>query len=119
MFSLTETGVWVPLVLLRLSSPDARLVSRAAIGGPSACGILRAMHYDDLGLADLKLDQKNPRHAPVAGQRETINALIDEEGSKLVKLAEDIVAHGLSPIDTFLVLKDKNAITYTVVEGNR
>ena len=36
-----------------------------------------------------------------------------------MKLAEDIIAHGLSPIDALLVLQEGSSPSYTVLEGNR
>jgi hypothetical protein len=75
------------------------------------------VQYQDIGLADLMLDGQNPRHTATTGQREAIEALFDGEPQKLIELAKDIVEHGVSPIDTTLVLKRGNS--YTVLEGNR
>lgn len=75
--------------------------------------------HRDIAVADLKLDVQNPRHQPASGQREAIEALLDEGGEKLVKLAEDIAENGLSPIDEFLVIRASSGPSYTVVEGNR
>jgi len=66
----------------------------------------------------LLLDTGNPRHEPVKTQREAILSLIATERQKLVVLANDIVEHGISPIDLLLVIK-KDQKNYTVVEGNR
>jgi hypothetical protein len=63
-------------------------------------------------------DTENPRHEPVKTQREAISSLIATERQKLVVLANDIVDHGISPIDLLLAIK-KDANNYTVVEGNR
>jgi hypothetical protein len=73
---------------------------------------------DDINVADLKLDQENPRHEPQKSQRDIIQALLAEGGAKLAKLAEDIALNGLSPLDVFLVLKERGP-SYTVLEGNR
>jgi hypothetical protein len=66
----------------------------------------------------LFFDTQNPRHEPVKTQREAILSLIATERQKLVVLANDIVNHGISPIDLLLVVK-RDATNYTVVEGNR
>lgn len=71
-----------------------------------------------IGVADLRLDGDNPRHDPVGGQRETIQALLTDDGDKLVELAKDIAAHGLSPIDALLVMPNETG-SFTVLEGNR
>jgi hypothetical protein len=43
--------------------------------------------------------------------------MIADQGSKLVTLAEDIIANGISPLEAFGVLQDGRK--YTVLEGNR
>lgn len=75
------------------------------------------MDRETVNVADLKLDGENPRHDAAKGQREIINALLEQEGVKIVHLAEDIAEFGISPIDDLLVLKNGGA--YTVLEGNR
>ena len=83
-------------------------------------GIVTTMESGDFGVADLMLDHENPRHEPVRTQRDAVNALLDEGGDKIVKLAEDIVAHGMNPSDNLLILrKHPRSSTYIVVEGNR
>ena len=69
-------------------------------------------------MADLLLDVENPRHPTASNQREAIGLLLDDAGDKTIRLAEDIVENGLSPIDELLVLQNRNG-TYTVLEGNR
>jgi hypothetical protein len=73
---------------------------------------------DTINVADLKLDVVNPRHDPARGQREAIAALLNQDGSKMLRLAEDIATYGLSPIDDLLVLEEPGP-SYTVIEGNR
>lgn len=70
-----------------------------------------------IAVADLMLDVGNPRHETVRGQREAIQALLDD-GDKMVALARDIAANGLSPLDVFLVVPGR-ADLFTVLEGNR
>lgn len=76
------------------------------------------MKHQEISVADLLLDVENPRHPPANNQREAIGLLLDDFGDKTLRLAEDIVESGLSPIDEMLVLQNRNG-TYTVLEGNR
>ncbi len=71
-----------------------------------------------IAIADLMLDVSNPRHDEASGQREAVAALLDDGADKMVKLAEDIVENGLSPIDKLLVMPDAQDL-FTVLEGNR
>jgi len=71
-----------------------------------------------ISIGRLLLDTQNPRHEPVRTQREAILSLIATERQKLVVLANDIIDHGISPIDLLLVI-EKDEKNYTVVEGNR
>jgi hypothetical protein len=73
---------------------------------------------ETINIADLRLDETNPRHEPARSQRDIITALLTDDGGKLVRLAEDIATQGLSPIDLFLVLREPGP-KYTVIEGNR
>jgi len=50
-------------------------------------------------------------------QRETIQAMVDDQQSKLVTLAEHIVEHGLNPTDVVLVEPHENQ--WLILEGNR
>jgi hypothetical protein len=45
-------------------------------------------------------------------------AMIRDQGDKLVKLGQDIVKNGVSPIDTLIVVR-RGGSNYTVLEGNR
>jgi hypothetical protein len=75
----------------------------------------------DIAVADLRLDGENPRHDPTKGEQKIVAALLADGGGKggdkIVQLGTDIAAHGLSPIDPLMVIKDGSA--YTVLEGNR
>lgn len=73
----------------------------------------------DIEIANLRLDEENPRHDYVSGERELIAALFQGlGGAKIVKLAEHIVANGMSPTDNAIVISNGDG-TFTVVEGNR
>lgn len=75
----------------------------------------------ELNLDELQLDLMNPRFDGLATQREALEKIVRLQGSKLVNLAEDIVANGMSPAHRLLVAKasTKGASVYTVLDGNR
>lgn len=76
---------------------------------------------DPIPVASLLIDTQNPRFLESnAGQREALRASAKYQDSKLVVLAEDIVAHGLSPIEITMVMrKPGQQERYIVLEGNR
>jgi hypothetical protein len=76
------------------------------------------MEERTVSVADLRLDGLNPRLEPTTGERDIIAALLEEQGDKLLNLADDIATHGLSPIDGVLVIQGPKS-SYIVVEGNR
>ena len=70
-------------------------------------------------VTDLLLDEENPRLAtPNQGQRETIRAMAEFQGSRLQALATDIVRHGLDPSELFIAMEVDNK-RYAVLDGNR
>lgn len=72
-------------------------------------------------VSELLLDQKNARLGDEQpGQQATIHALAEQQGRRLVKLAESIVTNGLDPAQLFSVIPttDKKR-GYIVLEGNR
>jgi len=79
------------------------------------------MHIEDISVTDLLLDVDNPRHEPMKSQREAITALLADDGrEKLISLATDIAAQGLSPIDLLMVMPGgTNRSSHIVLEGNR
>lgn len=76
------------------------------------------MRTTRINVTDLMLDVRNPRHERVKTQREAIRSLLEEQNDKLVKLAKDIVEHGMSPIDNLLVMPGRQSM-FVVLEGNR
>lgn len=71
-------------------------------------------------LHQLRLDQENYRLGPQATQREAIRAMIEDQGSKLVRLAKDILAmEGVSPGEPIWVVPAGVRGQYIVEEGNR
>jgi hypothetical protein len=77
------------------------------------------MEYREIALESLLLDPGNPRHDPVTGQREAIDAFLKDrtESQQLLRLAKDIAENGPSPIDLVMVVAENG--TFVVVEGNR
>lgn len=73
-----------------------------------------------ISVGNLLLDTSNYRIVKQASQKGAMDAIIAEQGKKLVKLAEDIIEHGLNPFDLPMVIdaEDGNQ-NYIVVEGNR
>lgn len=78
--------------------------------------------YSRLGISvgNLLLDINNYRIVKQGSQKGARDAIIAEQGRKLVKLAEDIVEVGMSPFDLPMVIdaNDGNG-NYVVIEGNR
>lgn len=72
-------------------------------------------------VVDLLVDAENPRlPQPNQGQRETTRALAREQQRKLVALAKDIVAYGLSPSELPIVMPtETDPGRFIVLEGNR
>lgn len=71
-------------------------------------------------LANLTLNIENPRFEMVGSQREAILTMLDNQGDKLVRLAEDIIENQLNPTDIISVSPhEKLEKQYNVLEGNR
>lgn len=70
---------------------------------------------------ELQLDLLNPRFDGLANQRDALEKIVRSQGGKLVNLAEDIVANGMSPAHRMLVAKapGRGASGYVVLDGNR
>ena len=76
--------------------------------------------WETFKLSELRLDQKNYRTGPTATQRDALAAIIEDQKTKLVNLAEDILNVGLSPGEPIWVTRDiDNPGMYIVLEGNR
>jgi hypothetical protein len=83
---------------------------------------MAAMGYGpaSIDIDNLRLDHDNPRIPVADSQREALQKIIEDQGVKLVNLAESIVSEGLSPMDRLLVLRDSpTGKIYHVLEGNR
>jgi hypothetical protein len=74
----------------------------------------------NLKIDDLDLDLENPRIMQTTGQHEAMQRILDDQGVKLVNLADSIIEAGLNPMDRLLVMKaPENKKKYIVLEGNR
>ena len=73
-----------------------------------------------ISLQNLLIDLQNPRYDPRTNQREAIITIVNEQGSKLVALADDIVNEsGLNPSELPMVMPSGDENTFIVMEGNR
>jgi len=78
------------------------------------------MSYVQLAIEDLLFDLENPRYEKIEGQRDALEKIVNNQGAKIVSLANDIVAEGLSPADRPLVIRsENNEGKYIILEGNR
>jgi hypothetical protein len=75
---------------------------------------------DGLKIGDLVLDHDNPRISHAAGQQEALQKIVNDQRTKLAKLAQSIADHGMNPMDRFLVLQlNQTPKRYIALEGNR
>lgn len=72
-----------------------------------------------LPLSKLLLDEMNPRHRAVTTHEAALAEILRRSPNKLLELAKDIAANGLSPIERLVVMKHEDGKRYTVLEGNR
>lgn len=73
-----------------------------------------------LKLHQLQLDEENYRLGPQPSQRHAIRAMIEDQGTKLVRLAKDILEMGgVSPGEPIWVVPARTRGQYIVEEGNR
>lgn len=73
-----------------------------------------------IDISDLNINIENPRFEMVGNQREAIKTMIEDQGDKLSKLADDITNEGLNPGDPIFIVKhEKQENQYNVLEGNR
>ena len=71
-------------------------------------------------LTNLLLDVINPRfETEQQNQRDAINKMAEEQGDKILNLAEDIVQFGIDPSSLPLVIAAEEGTKHIVVEGNR
>ncbi|MFZ2537994.1 MAG: hypothetical protein WAX04_03725 [Oscillospiraceae bacterium] len=71
-------------------------------------------------IEDLYLALDNPRLTDSQNENEAIEKMVSEQKDKLVVLAEDIIEHGLSPLDVIAVYPSETFEgKFIVAEGNR
>ncbi|MGW4324215.1 hypothetical protein ACWEMW_34335 [Streptomyces sp. NPDC004684] len=76
------------------------------------------MKQASMHVASLTLDDNNPRHAKqTASDAESIAALLEKGPEKLLRLARDIIQHGVNPTELVVVMTDGDR--NVVLEGNR
>lgn len=74
----------------------------------------------EIRIDDVFLSQENPRLYEHENSDDTLRLMVEDQGDKLVNLAEDMKLHGLSPIDVIAVYPhDECPNKYVVAEGNR
>jgi hypothetical protein len=66
------------------------------------------MSYEEkvIKVTRITLDQENPRFPPVNSQREAIDAMLQDQGEKIIKLAQDIYQNGINPSSRPILFKD-------------
>lgn len=73
-----------------------------------------------LKIEHLVLDTDNPRITHAEGQQQALQKVVKDQRTKLIRLAESIVEHGLSPIEKLMVLEvSEKPKRYIALEGNR
>jgi hypothetical protein len=74
-------------------------------------------HEQQIKVADIHLDQENPRFPPVNSQREAIDAMLADQGEKVATLALDIYQYGLNPSAKLILFKSNSH--FVDGDGNR
>lgn len=78
------------------------------------------MSQIQLKIEQLVLDNDNPRIIRAEGQQQALQKVVKEQKLKLVRLAESIIDHGLSPIKRLMVMQvSAKPKRYIALEGNR
>lgn len=73
--------------------------------------------YIEVHITDLFLNTENPRFDPVNHQTEAIEAMIEDQQEKLIRLGHHIVEYGMDPTSIIMVVPQENHLI--VYEGNR
>jgi hypothetical protein len=73
-----------------------------------------------LKIEHLVLDNDNPRITHAEGQQQALQKVVKDQKTKLVRLAESIIEHNLSPIERLMVMEvNSKPKRYIALEGNR
>jgi hypothetical protein len=71
-------------------------------------------------VTNLVLDSENPRiDEGSETPRESIRAMFEGQGDKLIRLAKHVLDHGLNPTERFLLMPHPDERRFIVLEGNR
>lgn len=74
----------------------------------------------NLPLSKLSLDFRNPRMDNPESTKDVMAAMLEQQGPKIIRLAEDIAEFGLDPSASLIVIPHgEKPDRYVVVEGNR
>ncbi len=74
----------------------------------------------EIQLIDLQVNTENYRYEPVSSQKEAIDKMVEEQGDKLLHLADHISHNGLNPNDRIQTVASRHDKSkFNVVEGNR
>src|SRR5574341_181017 len=74
----------------------------------------------NIPLSKLSLDIQNPRLDNPESTKDVMVSLLEQQGNKILRLAEDIVEHGLDPSSSLIVIPhEEKEDRFVVVEGNR
>lgn len=73
--------------------------------------------YKEIKFPNINLYEENPRFEKVFSETEAIQKIIQDQGDKLVRLAEHIIDHGFNPTDIPIVFKKGKK--FFIREGNR
>ena len=74
-------------------------------------------HEQIIKVADIHLDQENPRFPTVNSQREAIEAMLTDQGEKIATLALDIYQYGINPSVKLILFKE--GLQFVDGDGNR
>src|SRR5437016_12433228 len=80
---------------------------------------MKSTTLQSISLEYLLVDLQNPRYDPRTSQREALATIAQDQGEKLINLAEDIVDRGLNPSELAIVTPAEDDNIYVVLEGNR
>lgn len=73
-----------------------------------------------ISIQNLLIDLQNPRYDPRTNQKEAILTIVNEQGTKLLSLMEDIANEsGLNPSELPMVMPSGDDKSFIVIEGNR
>jgi hypothetical protein len=72
-----------------------------------------------IDIKKIQLDLSNYRTGKQQSWQDSLRAMIEEQGQRLVKLAQHILDHGFNPLESLAVVPAADGGTFVAVEGNR